>query len=231
MQTIIEWDRMLLALINGHHNMFFDTLMVVLTSGPTWIPLYVALLYLVVKNNENVAQIILVITCVIFCILTTEVVTEGVVKPMVARYRPGSDPQWMNMVHVVFDRRSSDYSFFSAHASNTFGIAVFFALLVRNKCFSWMMMAWTGINCYTRLYLAMHYPTDILVGILYGALVGAVAYLLFWGANRIFMPKQEYVSSHYSTTGYDVADIDAVACVLGATMVIALLVSLFMQSL
>ena len=228
-QTVIEWDRLVLGVINGHHTMFLDTLMVVLTSGPTWVPLYIALLYLVIKNNENVAQILLVITCVIFCMFTTEFVTEGIVKPMVARPRPGSDPEWMNMVHAVFDRRSTDYSFFSAHASNTFGIAVFFSLLVRNKCFTWFMIAWALVNCYTRLYLAMHYPSDILVGILYGTVVGAVAYLVFWGANRLFMPKQKYVSSHYSTTGYDIADVDVVACVMASTFVLAVIVSLYMH--
>ena len=75
----------------------------------------------------------------------------------------------------------------------------------------------------------MHYPSDILVGIMYGSVVGVVAYLVFWGSNRLFMPKQNYVSSHYSTTGYDVEDVDVVACVMASTFVIAIILSLFMH--
>ncbi len=230
LQAIVEIDRQLLGVVNGAHSPFFDTLMTVLTSGPTWIPLYLSLLYLVVKNNETMAQIGLVVLCCAICFFITEFVTEGLVKPAVARPRPGNDPEWMYMVHVVGDRRGLDYSFFSAHAANTFGIAVFFCLLVRDTVFSWLMVTWSLLNCYTRLYLAMHYPSDILVGLLFGALVGMVVYLVFWLFYRQLSAGQSYVSTQYSATGYNQTDIDVVACVLMATYAIAIILSLTMHS-
>ena len=228
-QAIVEIDRQLLGVVNGAHSLFFDSLMVTLTSGATWIPLYIALLYLVVKNNETMGQIGLIMLCSALCFFITEFVTEGLVKPAVARPRPGNDPEWMYMVHVVNDLRGLDYSFFSAHAANTFGIAMFFCLLVRDSIFSWLMVTWSLLNCYTRLYLAMHYPSDILVGLLFGAIVGALVYLIYWLIYRQIYPTQNYVSSQYTSTGYNLADIDVVACVLMATYVLAIILSLIMH--
>ena len=227
--AIVEIDRQVLGLFNGAHNMFLDTLMVTLTSGVTWVPLYIALLYLVVKNKETATQVILVVVCCALCIAITAVVTEVLVKPAVARPRPGSDPDWMYMVHVVNERRGNAYSFFSAHAANTCGIAVFFAWAVRSKVFTWLMIGWSLVNCYTRLYLAMHYPSDILVGLVFGSLVGSLVYLLYWLACRQESSGQHFVSSQYTSTGYAIADIDIVAFVLVATGILAVLASLVMH--
>lgn len=228
-QTVIDIDRQVLGVINGAHSAFLDTLMVTLTSAVTWIPLYLALLYLVVKNNENMAQIGWVMLCCALCFFITEFVTDGLVKPAVARPRPGNDPEWMYMVHVVNGRRGLDYSFFSAHAANTFGIAVFFCLLVRDSVFSWLMVTWSLVNCYTRLYLAMHYPSDIMVGLAFGALVGATVYLLYSLVFKQISTNQKYVSSQYTATGYNLVDVDVVACVLVFTYLVAIIVSLVMH--
>lgn len=229
LQTIVEMDRQVLGVFNGAHNMFLDTLMVTLTSGVTWVPLYIALLYIVVKNKETMTQVALMVVCCALCLMVTELVTEGYVKPLVARPRPGSDPEWMNMVHVVNGRRGSDYSFFSAHAANTSGIAVFFAWAVRNKVFTWLMVGWSLVNCYTRLYLAMHYPFDILVGLAFGTIVGSLVYLIYWLADKQGGSGQRYVSSQYTSTGYAVADVDVVAFTLAAVGLFSVVLSLMMH--
>ena len=229
LQTVIETDRQLLGAINGCHSMFFDTLMATLTSGVTWIPLYIALLYLVVKNNETMGQIFLIMGCCALCFFITEFVTEGLVKPAVARPRPCNDPEWMYQVHIFNDRRATDYSFFSAHAANTFGIATFFCLLVRDRVFSWLMVTWSLVNCYTRLYLAMHYPSDVAVGLLFGALAGTVVYLLYWGIYRQISPRQHYISTQYSSSGYLLEDIDVVSAVLVITYIGAITISLILH--
>ncbi len=226
LQTVIDIDRQILGVFNDHHSMFFDTLMLTLTSGATWIPLYIALLYLVIKNNETMAQIGLIMACCALCFFITEFVTEGLVKPAVARPRPGNDPEWMYVIHVVNNHRGRDFSFFSAHAANTFGIAMFFCLLVRNRVFSWLMVTWSLLNCYTRLYLAMHYPSDILVGLLFGACVGSLVYVIYMLVFKQISPPQHYISSQYTSSGYSLADIDVVACVLVLTYVLAIVFSM-----
>ncbi|MBO4849350.1 MAG: phosphatase PAP2 family protein [Prevotella sp.] len=229
LEYLVNIDRQLLQAVNGANNMFLDTLMLTLTSGVTWVPLYVALLYMVVKNKETAAQVALVVAGAALCFAITEVVTEGIVKLWVARPRPCSDPMWMDQVHVVNGKRKSDFSFFSAHAANTFGIAVFFAWMVRNKVFTWLMVTWSLVNCYTRLYLAMHYPSDIFVGLVFGALVGSLTYLAYWLVEKKGGAKQHYVSSQYTSTGYAIADIDVVAFVLVAIGIAAIIISLMMH--
>ena len=218
-QTIIELDRQILAFFNGSDSLFIDGLMLTFTNGTTWIALYLALLYVVVKNNDTMLQIGLVVGCCALCLFFTEFVTEGLVKPAVARPRPGNDPLYMYAVDVVNDKRSLDYSFFSAHAANTFGIAMFFSLLMRNRLFTCLMVGWSLLNCYTRLYLAMHYPSDILVGLCWGGIVGSAVYYAYTVFYHQMAPKQSYVSSQYTSTGYVSADVDVVATALALTFV------------
>ena len=179
MHTLIEIDRNLLVFFNGSDSLFLDNLVVTLTSGLTWIPLYLSLLYIVIKNNETMKQIMLVIGCVCLCMLISDGVVDFIVKPMVGRLRPTHDPAIKYSLDVVNNIRENQFSFFSAHASNTFCIAVFFSLLVRNCKFVVAMIIWSLLNCWTRLYLGVHYPSDILVGILWGGFVGAFVYYIY----------------------------------------------------
>jgi len=228
LQTIIELDRQILSFFNGSDSLFLDGLILTLTQGPTWIPLYLSLLYVVVKNNDTMMQIGVVVGCAALCLFFTAFVTEGLVKPAVARPRPGNDPFFMYAVDVVNDYRKLDYSFFSAHASNTFGLAVFFSLLMRNRLFTCLMVGWSLLNCYTRLYLAVHYPTDILVGLCWGGIVGSAVYYAYTVFNHQITRKQSYVSSQYTSTGYASADVDVVATALALIMVYAVLKALLM---
>jgi undecaprenyl-diphosphatase len=201
-QTIIELDRQILAFFNGSDSLFIDGLMLTFTNGTTWIALYLALLYVVVKNNDTMLQIGLVVGCCALCLFFTEFVTEGLVKPAVARPRPGNDPLYMYAVDVVNDKRSLDYSFFSAHAANTFSIAVFFSLLVRSRLLWVALMAYSLLNCWTRLYLGVHYPIDILVGLTWGAIVGSCVYLVYGRVVKPVSFGMTYTSTHYTSTGY-----------------------------
>ena len=172
MQTLVELDQNILSFFNGSSSLFVDNLALILTSGLTWIPLYLSLLYVVIKNNETMKQIMLIIGCVCLCILLSDGIADFIVKPLVARPRPSNDPLLKYTIDVVNGLRGTQYSFFSAHASNTFCIAVFFSLLIRKRNFVIAMVAWSLINCWTRMYLGLHYPSDIFVGLLWGGGVG-----------------------------------------------------------
>ena len=113
------------------------------------------------------------------CVLLAGAVDDSIVKPLVARWRPTHDPEIGVLVDVVNGYRGGNYGFFSAHAANTFSIAMFFSLLMRHRLFVCFMVAWSLINCWTRLYLGVHYPGDITVGLCWGALVGYTVYRLY----------------------------------------------------
>ncbi len=223
MQTLFEIDREILAFFNGSGSLFVDNLAVVLTSGLTWIPLYVSLLYIVIRNNETMKQIMLVIGCVLLCVVMSDGVADFIVKPLVGRFRPSNEPLIKYAVEVVDGVRGTQYGFFSAHASNTFCIAMFFSLLVRKKSFVAAMVLWSLVNCWTRMYLGLHYPSDIAAGLLWGGVVGAVVYFIYLKSYLRMYPDFNYVSSQYTSTGYNRIDIDAVLLVLTLTLLYAVM--------
>lgn len=220
---LIETDRAILSFFNGSESLFLDNISVILTSGLTWIPLYVSLLYVVVKNNETMRQIMLVIGCTILCVALTAIMADFIVKPLVARPRPTYDPFIKYSIKVVDDMRASGFSFFSAHAANTFGLAVFFSLLIRNFKIVTALVFWSLLNCWTRLYLGVHYPSDILVGLMWGAFVGCFAYYVYIKVYLRMHPDFNYVSSQYTSTGYSNDDIDIVLLVLILTFLYSII--------
>lgn len=228
LDALIELDRQLLLLLNGSSSLYLDGLVKTLTTAFTWVPLYVSLFYLVLKNNETVSQILFVVACVGLCLLFTGTVDDTVVKPLVARWRPTHDPVIGSMVDVVNSYRGGNYGFFSAHACNTFSIAVFFCWLVRSRLLSFALVAWSLVNCWTRLYLGVHFPGDILCGLTWGAVVASLVYLFYYRMNRHRSLRKRLISSQYTRTAYLRADIDIVISVLVLTLVYALLRSCFM---
>ena len=226
-QGLIEVDRLLLSFFNGSDSLFLDGVMVTLTSSLTWIPLYLSLFYLVIKNNETMGQIFLVVACTLLCIFLATGMAESVVKPFVARLRPSNDPDIKYSIDIVDNMRETGYSFFSAHAANTFSLAIFFSLLVKDKFFTAFMIGWSLLNCYTRLYLGVHYPSDIVVGLLWGTVCGLLSYMPFRFVYNRISPKLNYVSSQYTVTGYDLSSINIVIMIICLTLIYAVFRALF----
>ena len=224
--SFLALDREVLSWFNGSDSLFLDQLVWLLTQGLTWIPMYVALFYLVIKNNETMTQIMIIVGCVALCLLLSSGVTNGIVKPLVARPRPSLDPLFKYTVQVVDGHRNSGFSFFSAHAANTMAIAVFFCLLVRDRLLSGTLLLWSLVNAWTRLYLGLHYPSDIFCGLLWGTMAGLVGYAVFYRLYYKTSPPVTYISSQYTNTGYSRSDIDVVLTVLVLTVAVLILMAL-----
>lgn len=215
---IQDMDMQVLSLFNGSDNIMLDQMVQILTSGLTWIPLYVMLFFVVIRNNETMGQIALVVGSAIFCVLFADGLVDGIIKQLAERWRPSNDPTFKYMVQVVDDIRLKGYSFCSAHAANTMSLAVFFSLLVRSKLLTITLVTWSLINCWTRLYLGVHYPSDILCGMMIGIIVGILVYLLYYKIYLRISPKINYISNQYTSTGYDHDDIDKVMVILMFTL-------------
>ncbi len=216
---IQDMDMQVLSLFNGSDNIMLDQMVQILTSGLTWIPLYVMLFFVVMRNNETMGQIALVVGSAIFCVLFADGLVDGIIKQLAERWRPSDDPTFKYMVQVVDDIRPKGYSFCSAHAANTMSLAVFFSLLIRSKMLTITLVIWSLINCWTRLYLGVHYPSDILCGMIIGIIVGILVYLLYYKIYLRISPKINYISNQYTSTGYDHDDIDKAMVILMLTLV------------
>lgn len=225
---ITNADLWLIPVLGGSHNMFCDAFALVLTSGWTWIAMYLTLLFVVIKNNETMAQIGLVVLSCALCVLLADGMADGIMKPLTMRLRPINDPEVREMISLVAGVADKNYSFFSAHAANTMAISTFMALLMRNARMTTALVIWSLTNCWTRIYLGMHYPSDIAAGIIWGIICGAVVYAGYRRVYKRISPKLHFISSQYTKTGYGLADITLTINVMTASFIYALMRALTM---
>lgn len=218
LQRLIDIDKQLLLALNGSNSIYMDGVMRVYTSTAVWIPVALFLLFIVLKNNSPRVGLLTVLT-VVLTIVATDQVSSHLIKPLVARLRPCDDPTIMHLIDTVNGYRSGGYSFTSSHACNSFGILAVVSLLIRNRLLSLSLLLWAVINCYSRIYLGVHYPSDILCGALLGATIGVVMYLIFnFIRNRVEFSTVR-ITANYTRSGYLVDDVQIVTASLYATFV------------
>lgn len=206
-QRLIELDQHWLLSMNGSSSMFIDSLMFVFSSTQVWIPLAVVLLYVLLRNN-SLQSFFLVLLSLALTIILCDQIASGFCKPFFARWRPTQDPSLMYMIDIVNGYRGGKYGFISSHASNTFGVFMFLTLLFKNARLSFFLFTWAFINGYSRIYLGVHYPGDVVVGSLLGILVGLLVYWLYVFLYRKMNFSRQCISDLYTSGGYLVSDMN-----------------------
>jgi len=170
--AIVNWDKAAFLAINSLHNPFFDFVMYWLSNRPLWIPLYVFLIYLIVRHYRRNAWYILL--SVIILVVLTDQVSVHLFKNVFHRLRPCHDPILSGMVYTLNGECGGTYGFISSHAANSFGFVVFLFPFLRKIVpgLNWALIAWAALVSYSRIYLGVHFPLDVIVGAMVGVTLG-----------------------------------------------------------
>lgn len=188
-EQLLHIDTKLLLAINQWHAPWADTLMWIISAKTTWIPLYLLLIVLLVyryrqpapttvKWLQKVPACVVMILTIVAAVGLADFIASGILKDWVARPRPSRVPELEGVLHLVNGYKSGRYGFVSSHAANTMACGLLFSLIWRKKITTISLMLWVAANCYSRMYLGVHYPLDILGGLIVGALVASGAYVL-----------------------------------------------------
>lgn len=171
-------DRELFLAINGLHAPILDNIMYYISQIWVFAPVFVYWLYMVF-NRYGAKKLLILLGFLGLLVLLTDQ-TSNITKNTIKRYRPTHNLEIQSKVHTVNDYKGGMYGFFSGHSTNTFGIAMLLFLIFRKESlvFRATFFAWAGITAYSRMYLGVHYPSDIFVGFIVGLFWGYVVYRL-----------------------------------------------------
>lgn len=173
-ESIKQLDQSIFLFFNGMHNSFWDAVMTLFTQTGTWAVFYLTIVFFIIRKYRMKAIVILLLLAMIVLISDQFSV---LIKETVKRFRPSHEPAIQDLVHFV-NRRGGLYGFFSSHATNTFAVAMFTARLFKNIRYQVLIFFWAVLVCYTRIYLGVHYPLDLLTGAVVGILIGHFIYKL-----------------------------------------------------
>lgn len=157
------------------------------------------MLYLLTRTRNRLVAMLSVVLFFLLVIGLCDHLSVAYIKPFVARLRPSFDPETKDLLHYFHGYRGGHHGFVSAHAANGFGVFVFFSMLFRRRMLTIALLFWVLMVCYSRIYLGVHFPGDLLGGALLGMVAGYLSYRLymyvmtrFWGYAR-----QEYLIADF----------------------------------
>jgi undecaprenyl-diphosphatase len=180
LEKILDCEKEAFLWLNGCHTPFGNQFMWLFSGKIFWIPLAALFVFLLFyRNRKHWKETLLVLAAIALVITLCDQFASTLCKPFFARFRPTHHPEFINNVQTVFGYRGGRFGFISGHAANAFGFATLTALIFKYRFYSVMLFFWATINSYSRIYLGVHFISDIIPGMIAGLLFGWIVYTLF----------------------------------------------------
>lgn len=175
---LLPFEEDIFLALNGSNSLFWDNAMWTYTGLVTWLPLALIFLYIIFRNQQ-LKEGLLVLGAIVLVILLSSLASSCFFKPLFKRYRPTHHPDYKDLVTIVNGFRGGDYGFISGHSTNSFGLAFILTFIFRNQFVTISMMLWAALNSYSRIYLGVHFISDIVAGFVIGALIALLVYNIY----------------------------------------------------
>lgn len=198
-EKILPYERNLFLWLNDHHTAYWDTFMFLYSGKLIWLPLViVAFGVFVFKIKWKEALVLLL--CAALIGLLCDYVSGALIKPYFERFRPTHHPDFKEFVDIVNGYRGGRYGFISNHAANGFGIVTFTSLLFRYRYLTIAMIIWATTTAYSRIYLGVHFISDVVGGAVWGTIIGFLVYYIYLTSRQYILkvPKEELKTPIYS---------------------------------
>ncbi len=181
MQTLQNLDTQLFLHLNSFHFDWLDPIMEQITRRDSWFIAYLILIFwLIFKQKKEAAFTII---SIILAVILSDQICSSILKPFVARLRPCHEPALNGLIHIV-NECGGQYGFCSSHAANSFALATTIYLFFGKNIYTISLFVWALIISFSRIYVGVHYPLDILFGTIIGSFC---AYFCFKGITYVKM--------------------------------------------
>lgn len=189
-------DKAILLEIHRWHTPFWDDFFYIFSGQKVWLITALAIVYAIIRSYRKESWVVFLAIAVL--ITLSDQLSSGLIKPLVERLRPTHEPSLEGLLCIVHDCREGGYSFVSSHAANSLAFATFSILLFKNRLYGWMIASWSILTGFSRMYLGVHYPFDVVCGTILGIGVGFLVYFLLKklrpSCTQTAIPQREAVT-------------------------------------
>ena len=206
MMSILDIDHALFLLLNGSGSIVLDKFALTETSHFAWVLYVFSIIYLIVKNNKF-KHTLLILSLLVVLYLLTDTLVASFIQPTIGRLRPTTDLTFCHQVDVVNQLTGGIHGFFSNQVAKVLGFSVFLSMIFKSWSFFGFSMFWSLLHAWVLIYLGYYFPSDILVGFLWGGAVAALLYLFYMKIGPKIVDFHVIRSDQFTLSGYYHADI------------------------
>lgn len=198
MNDILALDQQLFLFLNSLHAAWLDPIMIAVSGKLTWIPLYLLIVYLVYRNQQW-RGLLWFVVCAGLVVLLADRISVLAFKDIFQRLRPCHEASISDYVYLPSGHKGGLYGFVSSHAANTFGIAVLTALFLQKRWATLLLLIWALWVSYSRIYMGVHYPGDVLCGGILGAGIASAIWLAARAINARLIARKQHPKTAKNT--------------------------------